>query len=59
MKNFRALRVHELDAGIEARLETLSISDLSPGNIDTGHQRETTQDLALAGNGQRILVIDA
>jgi len=33
MESFRALRVHELDGGIEARLETLSIDDLAPGEI--------------------------
>ena len=33
MKTFRALRVHELDESIEVRFETLSISDLSPGEV--------------------------
>ena len=33
MDAFRALRVHELDGGIEARLETLSIDDLAPGEV--------------------------
>jgi len=33
MESFRALRVHELDGGIEACLETLSIDDLAPGEI--------------------------
>ena len=33
MESFRALRVHELDGGIEARIETLSINDLAPGEV--------------------------
>jgi len=33
MKTFRALRVHRLDTGIETRLETLSVNDLSPGEV--------------------------
>ena len=33
METFRALRVHELDDGIEARIETLLIDDLAPGEV--------------------------
>jgi len=33
METFQALRVHELETGIEARIETLLISDLAPGEV--------------------------
>lgn len=33
MQSFKALRVHQIDGGTEARLETLTLADLSPGNV--------------------------
>lgn len=33
MESFRALRVHERDGGVEARLEQLTLDDLSPGEV--------------------------
>ncbi|MEZ5564198.1 MAG: YhdH/YhfP family quinone oxidoreductase [Gammaproteobacteria bacterium] len=33
MESFKALRVHQIDGGTEARLETLTLADLSPGNV--------------------------
>lgn len=33
MESFRALRVHERDGGVEARLEQLTLEDLSPGEV--------------------------
>jgi len=55
MKTFRALRVHESDAGIEARLETLSINDLSPGEvvIQANYSSINYKDaLAVTGKGR-------
>ena len=33
MQNFKALRIHELDKKIVARFDTLSLEDLSPGEV--------------------------
>jgi NADPH2:quinone reductase len=33
MESFRALRVHQVDGKTEPRLETLTLDDLSPGNV--------------------------
>ncbi len=33
MESFRALRVHQVDGRIEPRLETLTLDDLSPGDV--------------------------
>lgn len=33
MESFKALRVHQIEGGTEARLETLTLADLSPGNV--------------------------
>jgi len=33
MESFRALRVHQIDGRIVPRLETLTLDDLSPGNV--------------------------
>ncbi len=33
MESFRALRVHQVDGGIVPRLETLTLDDLSPGDV--------------------------
>lgn len=55
MKTFRALRVHELDTGTEARLETLSISDLSPAEvvIQANYSSINYKDaLAVTGKGK-------
>jgi len=55
MKTFRALRVHESDAGIEARLETLSINDLSLGEvvIQANYSSINYKDaLAVTGKGR-------
>ena len=55
MKTFRALRVHESDAGIKARLETLSINDLSPGEvvIQANYSSINYKDaLAVTGKGR-------
>ena len=55
MKTFRALRVHRLDAGIEARLETLSVNDLSPGEvtIQASYSSINYKDaLAITGKGK-------
>ncbi len=55
MKTFRALRVHKLDTGIEARLETLSSSELSPGEvvIQANYSSINYKDaLAVTGKGK-------
>lgn len=55
MKTFRALRVHRLDTGIEARLETLSVNDLSPGEvtIQASYSSINYKDaLAITGKGR-------
>ena len=55
MKTFRALRVHRLDTGIEARLETLSVNDLSPGEvvIQSSYSSINYKDaLAITGKGK-------
>ena len=33
MESFRALRVHQIDGRIVARLDQLTLDDLSPGNV--------------------------
>jgi acrylyl-CoA reductase (NADPH) len=55
MKTFRALRVHKLDTGIEARLEALSVNDLSPGEvtIQASYSSINYKDaLAITGKGK-------
>jgi len=55
MKTFRALRVHRLDTGIEACLEVLSTSDLSPGEvvIQASYSSINYKDaLAVTGKGK-------
>jgi acrylyl-CoA reductase (NADPH) len=55
MKTFRALRVHKLENGIESRLETLSIGDLSPGEvtIQANYSSINYKDvLAVTGKGK-------
>ena len=55
MRTYRALRVHKLDTGIEARLETLSTSDLSPGEviIQANYSSINYKDaLAVTGKGR-------
>src|SRR5580698_9750525 len=33
MSNFKALRVHKTDSGLAARFESLTVNDLTPGNV--------------------------
>src|SRR5208282_1536542 len=56
-KQFRALRIHQRDGGVEARFEALCLEDLSPGElvVRVAHSGINYKD-ALAGSGAgRIL----
>ncbi len=55
MSLFRAIRVHQLDSGIESRLEEISIDDLTPGEvvIDLHYSSLNYKDaLAVTGKGR-------
>jgi len=57
MKNFTAFRIHQAGNGVDARLETLSIDDLSAGEVViAGHYSDINYKDALAATGKgRIL----
>jgi acrylyl-CoA reductase (NADPH) len=57
MKQFKSLRIHEAGKGVDARLETLSLDDLSAGDVVIrGHYSSINYKDALAATGKgRIL----
>lgn len=55
MSSFKAIRVHQLDKGIESRLEEIAVDDLTPGEvvIDLHHSSLNYKDaLAVTGKGR-------
>jgi NADPH2:quinone reductase len=54
---FRALRIHQRVGGVEARFETLSLEDLSPGElvVRVAHSGINYKDALAATGAGRIL----
>lgn len=55
MSQFRAIRVHQLDSGVESRLEEITVDDLTAGEvvIDLHHSSLNYKDaLAVTGKGR-------
>jgi len=54
---FRALRIHQRDGGVEARIDTLRVGDLSPGElvVRVAHSSINYKDALAATGAGRIL----